>query len=161
MTLSTPPAVIIRRITEDAAADLMAQSRELQASLYPTESIHQVGATELSTDPNVVLGAFGASQPDGAIGCVGLLLAGQEPGSAEVKSLFVMPEFRGQGIGSSLMAAVEDRALDAGITVLRLETGIYQPESVALYGGRGYRVIPRFGHYPEDPLSVFMEKRLL
>lgn len=161
--MSTPPrpSVVIRRIADDAAADLMAQSRQLQVSLYPTESIHRVGATELSTDPNALFGAFTNTQPDTAVGCVGLLREGHEPGTAEVKALFVTPDVRGQGIGSALMDALEHHARACGIRVLRLETGIYQPESVALYGGRGYTVIPRFGHYPDDPLSVFMEARLL
>jgi len=161
MSTPTRPSVVIRRITEDAAADLMAQSSQLQASLYPAESIHQIGATELATDPNALFGAFAHTQPDTAVGCVGLLREGHEHGTAEVKALFVTPDVRGQGIGSALMDALEHHARECGVRVLRLETGIYQPESVALYGGRGYSVIPRFGHYPDDPLSVFMETRLL
>lgn len=147
-------------ISPQQAYHLMAQSRELQASLYPAASIHQVDEEELATDPNVLLGAFSASSPDTAVGCVGLLLEGQEPGTAEVKSLFVMRELRSQGIGNTLMDALEKRALGSGITLLRLETGIYQPESLRLYEARGYQVVPRFGDYPNDPLSVFMHKTL-
>lgn len=154
----TPP--VITEISDSDARDLMAQSQALQASLYPPESIHQVAATELATDPNVLLGAFMATHPDTAIGCVGWLRGGPESDTAEVKSLFVTPEARGHGIGSALMEALEQRARASGISLLRLETGIYQPESVALYTGRGYSIIARFGEYPDDPLSVFMEKRL-
>lgn len=152
---------LITPLTAGDASHLIAQSQALQASLYPAESVHQVEPTELATPPNLLLGAHVTSLPGTAVGCVGLLCEGQEPGIAEVKSLFVTPDFRNQGIAAALMDALEHRARASGISVVRLETGIYQPESVGLYTGRGYSVIPRFGHYPDDPLSVFMEKRLL
>jgi putative acetyltransferase len=47
-----------------------------------------------------------------------------------------------------------------GIGTLRLETGIHQPEALALYERAGFVRSPPFGDYREDPLSVFMEKRL-
>lgn len=161
MTPSAPESVTVGPLPGESASDLMAQSQALQASLYPAESVHQVEPTELATPPNLLLGAHLRSLPDTAVGCVGLLCEGQEPGIAEIKSLFVTPDFRNQGIAAALMDALEHRARALGISVVRLETGIYQPESVGLYTGRGYSVIPRFGHYPDDPLSVFMEKRLL
>ena len=44
---------------------------------------------------------------------------------------------------------------------MRLETGIHQPEAVALYEKGGYHRIPPFGNYPkDDPLSLCYEKRL-
>lgn len=160
MTDANRDALSIRVISVREASDVLAQSRAHQESLYPSESIHQVSAETLATSPNVVLGCFGASAPDTAVGCVGLLLEGQDPGTAEVKSLFVTPGRRRQGVGSTLMGALEERARESGIRVVRLETGIYQPESVRLYQACGYSVIPRFGDYHDDPLSVFMEKVL-
>jgi Acetyltransferase (GNAT) family. len=59
-----------------------------------------------------------------------------------------------------LMAELESRAFGAGYTLLRLETGTHQPESVALYESLGYRIRTPFGGYIDDPLSVFMEKKL-
>ena len=44
---------------------------------------------------------------------------------------------------------------------MRLETGIHQPEALALFAASGFRHCAPFGDYPTgDPLSVFMEKRL-
>lgn len=138
----------------------MAQSQALQASLYPADSIHQVSAGRLGTAPNVLLGAVTALEPDTAIGCVGLMIEGQDPGCGEVKSLFVTPTMRNRGIARALMTELERRARERGITVVRLETGIYQPESLRLYEACGWGVVPPFGHYSADPLSVFMEKTL-
>lgn len=44
--------------------------------------------------------------------------------------------------------------------MIRLETGVYQPEALALYGRAGYVERGPFGDYVADPLSVFMEKEL-
>jgi ribosomal protein S18 acetylase RimI-like enzyme len=52
-------------------------------------------------------------------------------------------------------------ALQQGVEVLRLETGIYQLEAIGLYERFGFQCIPPFGAYKEDPLSVFFEKRIV
>jgi putative acetyltransferase len=44
--------------------------------------------------------------------------------------------------------------------LLRLETGVRQPEALGLYRKLGYRERGPFGAYKPDPLSVFMEKRV-
>jgi putative acetyltransferase len=41
-----------------------------------------------------------------------------------------------------------------------LETGVLQPDAIALYRGQGFRDRGPFGSYAPDPLSVFMEKAL-
>jgi ribosomal protein S18 acetylase RimI-like enzyme len=47
------------------------------------------------------------------------------------------------------------------VGLLRLETGIHQRAAIGLYERVGFRRIPAFGEYKEDPLSRFYEKRLL
>lgn len=48
-----------------------------------------------------------------------------------------------------------------GITLMRLETGISQPEALALFEACGFTRCGPFGDYPaDDPYSVFMERRL-
>ena len=44
-----------------------------------------------------------------------------------------------------------------GIGLLRLETGIAQTAAIGLYERIGFRRIPPFGEYKEDPLSRFYE----
>ena len=53
-----------------------------------------------------------------------------------------------------------DYARSQDITLLRLETGIHQPEAIGLYERMGFYHIPPFGPYTEDPLSRCYEKRL-
>ncbi|MFN7104339.1 MAG: GNAT family N-acetyltransferase, partial [Pseudorhizobium sp.] len=59
-----------------------------------------------------------------------------------------------------LLEALVDNAIRAGRQAIRLETGIYQPQAIGLYRAYGFIDIPPFGSYGEDPLSIFMEKRL-
>jgi putative acetyltransferase len=49
--------------------------------------------------------------------------------------------------------------IEAGQSLLRLETGIDNHEALALYERQGFVRRGPFGDYREDPLSVFMEKQ--
>jgi putative acetyltransferase len=157
---SSQMAFSVEPLPAGHAGDLFALSDSYVAGLYPAESNHLVSAKELSTAPNLLLGAFTEDSPTTPIGCVGLLVVGQEPGTAEIKRLFVESTSRRLGVAHALMDHLEAEAASSGIRELRLETGIYQEESLGLYRGRGYVTIPPFGHYTPDPVSVFMAKRL-
>ncbi|OXI98080.1 MULTISPECIES: GNAT family N-acetyltransferase [Burkholderia] len=66
----------------------------------------------------------------------------------------------GHGLARKLIAMLELRAVDSGCTVIRLETGPYQHEALALYASAGYQRRGPFGDYTDDPLSVFMQKHI-
>ncbi len=74
--------------------------------------------------------------------------------------MYVDPTQRGRGIAKQLIRFLEAEAVRVNCNVLRLETGIRQPEAIGLYASAGYGRRGRYGDYPEDPLSVFMEKRI-
>lgn len=134
---------------------LLQLSDAYAASLYPAESNHLVDVSSLEK-PGV---EFLVARRDGVVvGCCGLVDAGD--GTAEIKRMFVDPAARGLKIGKLLLEAVIDGARRAGREAVRLETGIYQPEAIGLYRAYGFIDVPPFGRYREDPLSIFMEKRL-
>lgn len=83
-----------------------------------------------------------------------------EPGVAEVRRMFVTRAFRRQGVASQVLQALEARALERGVTVLRLETGNRQLPALQLYASAGFVRIEAFGPYAGDPTSVCFEKRL-
>lgn len=78
----------------------------------------------------------------------------------EVKRMYVVAAHRRRGFSRQILAVLEDDARAAGVTRLRLETGIVQPEAIALYEASGYRRIPNFGHYRESPMSLCYGKRI-
>jgi putative acetyltransferase len=93
-----------------------------------------------------------------AVGCGAIRrLAG---GDAELKRMFVVPERRGQGVGRLLVAELEHVARLLGATRLVLETGVRQPDAIALYRKCGFGPIPFFGEEVGSELSVCMGKDL-
>lgn len=97
------------------------------------------------------------------VGCCGVkhvVLSGGEPAYGEIKRLFVLDSERGRGAAKQLMARLEADLVEHGVGLARLETGIHQPEALALYRRLGYRERGPFGDHAHDPLSAFFEKQL-
>ena len=92
------------------------------------------------------------------IGCAGLRRHGD--GAVEVKRMFVRVEHRRRGHARRMLAALEDWARDHGSTRVVLETGMAQPEAIALYESAGYLPTDGFGHYRDSPLSRSFAKDL-
>jgi putative acetyltransferase len=134
---------------------LIAELDAYHDALYPPASRHQLDLASLK-QPHVVFAV--ARDPTGrAIGCGAVVL---HPEVGELKRMYVSPRARGQGVAKSLLALLESQAVGAGCKWLRLETGPYQPQALALYAAAGYERRGPFGDYTDDPLSVFMEKRI-
>ena len=154
---STGAAVEVRPLApaDPRARRLVDELDRLQLSLYPAESNHLDPIETLERDNVTFLAAFVCAE---VVGCgAAKRMSG---GYGEIKRMYVDPNARGLGVGRTLLEALESSLLADGIDVARLETGIRQPEALALYERCGYARIPPFGEYREDPLSVFLEKRL-
>lgn len=155
--LIMPADLSIARETADQPEvhAFLAASEAYASALYPAESNHFVDVATLM-QPNVVfLVVRGAGR---ALGCGAIVKSAD--GTAELKRMWVAPEARGLKLGQRLLDALIDMALTEGVAVLRLETGISQPEALGLYRRAGFVEIGPFGDYKSDPLSVFMERPL-
>src|SRR4051794_25143551 len=73
--------------------------------------------------------------------------------TAEIKRMYVAPAVRGRGLARRMLAHLEASAAGHGAEAMVLETGLAQPEAIALYESSGYQPIPAFGHYQDAPLS--------
>ena len=82
-------------------------------------------------------------------------------GVAEIKRMYVLPEFRGKGLASRVLEELERWASELGFEKCVLETGKKQPEAIGLYRKSGYRVIPNYGQYQGIDNSLCFEKSLL
>jgi putative acetyltransferase len=150
---------VIRQETLDSPT-VQSLIRALNAELderYPEE-----GANHFRLDPEELgpgRGAFLVAYAEGeAVGCGAVRLNG--PGVAEIKRMYVRPEWRGRGVAGAVLSQLEQHARTLGVTRLVLETGERQPESLAVYRRAGFVEIPRFGEYLDSPLSVCMGKDL-
>ena len=72
-------------------------------------------------------------------------------GDAEIKRMFVVAAHRGRGRARAVLAELERSAAAAGRRRVVLETGLRQPEAIALYVGAGYVPMPAFGIYRDSP----------
>lgn len=150
------PAVITaeRPDTPDALLLINELQTHLE-SFYPPESRHGFSVERLIAEAV----AFFVLRTDGRpAGCGGIKLVGREYG--ELKRMFVRPAFRGAGFGEMLVEHLAAHALANGVALLRLETGIHQQAAIRLYERLGFRRIPPFGPYTNDPVSLCYEKRL-
>jgi GNAT superfamily N-acetyltransferase len=84
--------------------------------------------------------------------------AGESDG--EIKRMFVRPAYARRGLARAILAELERSAAEAGITRLVLETGLAQPEAIALYHSAGYAEIPKFGFYRDYDDSVHLGKQI-
>ena len=147
---------VIRADPREAKIRKLIESLDVyMLALYPSESTHRVDTAILASRN----ARFFSALCDGMlVGCGGILI---EHDYAEVKRIFVSPKARGLGVGRKLMERLEVESRRLGFKLLRLETGIYQPEALALFKAMGF--IPRlsFGDYPNnDPNSIFIEKQV-
>lgn len=80
--------------------------------------------------------------------------------TAEIKRMYVHPDWRRRGLSEQLLAALELWAHDLGLERLVLETGKGQPEALALYHKRGFAVIANYGPYVDLDNSICLGKAL-
>lgn len=146
----------------DLAAD---SSRALIEALNAelTGAYPEPGANHFRLDPDEVAGGRGAFlvvYRDGTpVGCGALRVL--EPGTAELKRMYVAPTERGRGLGRRLVDALEAEARALGVRRLVLETGIRQEAALALYRATGFEPIPLYGEYVNSPdTSVCLGKTL-
>jgi putative acetyltransferase len=135
----------------EAAALVGALDRYL-LSLYAAEQTHLLSPRVLAR-PNTV---FCLARVEGtAVGCGAVRFCS---GYAEVKRMYVVPAWCGQGVGRVLLQWLEDQALYTGYTTVRLETGVNNTRAVRLYEMNGYLRIPPFGEYSDNGVSICYEK---
>jgi putative acetyltransferase len=156
---AAPTGLTIQRsdiLAPEARALIEALNTEL-SSRY-----HEPGATHFRLDAEEVVegrGAFLIASVAGEpVGCGAVRRI--EERTAEIKRMYVNPAERGRGVGRALLAALETEARGLGMARLVLETGLRQPEAIALYERGGFSRIAPFGEYVGSPLSVCMAKDL-
>ncbi|SBT46082.1 GNAT family N-acetyltransferase [Micromonospora auratinigra] len=140
-----------RPVTDPEVAVLVtAQQRELRAADGGLDG--QVTVTHDDIRYLVVVDA------GRVIACGGIQALSADTG--ELKRMYVRPAHRGRGVARQLLAALEELAFRQGHTTLCLETGSYLPAAIGLYRSCGYRPIPVYGEYVDNPYSVCFAKRL-
>ncbi|MDH3386659.1 MAG: GNAT family N-acetyltransferase [Gammaproteobacteria bacterium] len=153
------PDMDIEHLDPDApeVRELIAASDAFYIDLYPAESNHLESTADLKRRNVIFVGA----RVDAGLVASGAAKIMRDDGVyAEIKRVFVLERYRGRGLSRQIMQYLENELRHRGIGLLRLETGVRQPEALGLYRKLGYRQRGPFGSYRPDPLSVFMEKQV-
>ena len=102
----------------------------------------------------MLLCGFTALAEDGApAGCIALHRLDDE--RCELKRLYVRPAYRGQGLGSRLVARILDDARQIGYRAMLLDTLPVLDSAVRMYRGLGFYEIPCYNDSPIDKTYFF------
>jgi ribosomal protein S18 acetylase RimI-like enzyme len=140
---------IIRKLFEEYAEslgfDLCFQNFNEELAHLPGEYVPPTGCLLL------------AMYKGEAAGCVALRRIDEN--ICEMKRLFVLPQFRRNGIGRVLAKAVIERAQKAGYKQMRLDTAPTMNAARGLYESLGFKKIDTYRYNPLGGV-VFMELSL-
>lgn len=144
-----PQGEVALALLREAAIDARALSPELHGpdAPWPTNPPDGEGSVYLVAWQGGVPLACGALRP-------------LSPVVAEVRRMYVHRGHRRQGLARAILQRLVTEAKRLGHATLRLETGHKQAAAMALYESFGFRRIPPFGQYADDPTSVCYELTL-
>ncbi|MCR2803583.1 GNAT family N-acetyltransferase [Paenibacillus soyae] len=125
------------------------------SGLYPQDEIFGVDLSDPKSEEMTFVLAYWEGVP---VGCGGIRRIDER--TVELKRFFVEPAMRRQGVARQVFRYLEQEAEKQGCTVMRLETGAPQFESVNFYKKQGFYEIERFGEYVNCESSLCMEKVL-
>ena len=78
--------------------------------------------------------------------------------TAEIKRMYVKPEYRGRGLSKLILTELENKAKELNYNKIVIETGLKQPEAMSLYFKFGYKPLICYGRHANDPDSRCFEK---
>ncbi|WP_181311437.1 GNAT family N-acetyltransferase [Nocardioides campestrisoli] len=157
MTQETGPVVVPARADEPAVLALLADYAEELAARGIV--LHQdEGGSVTPEEMAPPRGAFHVVTLGGRpVACGGVRLL--DPGTAEVKRMYVAPTARRRGVARTLLGRLEQDARDLGCSAVRLDTGPGMDAAITLYRASGYREVddyngnPHAGHWFEKALA--------
>lgn len=132
-----------------------AQRIEIREVYYPELEDSEPGTKPSAADIAVFYVGFDG---DRGVATGGLRPIDETHG--EVKRMYVDPAYRGSGVATRMLRALEQDARDRGWDRLVLETGDTMLPAQRFYTREGYTPIPLFGHYAGSDLSLCFGKVL-
>lgn len=95
---------------------------------------------------------------DEAVGCGAF--KEYEPNVAEIKRMFVNPNYRKKGIAKMILKELINWSKQENYTAAILETADKLKPAIALYKKFGFEIVPNYGQYKNVESSVCMKKIL-
>ncbi|MCG8517975.1 MAG: GNAT family N-acetyltransferase [Pseudomonadales bacterium] len=136
---------LIRAYAEFLGLDLEFQGFSSELASLPRMYGPPRGALLLATWEGIHVGAVGLRE--------------FEPGVAEMKRMFVLPDYHGMGVGKALTEAFLGQAKEMGYGSARLDSIRELDKALRLYQDLGFTEIPPYRFNPH-PDAVFMEYKI-
>ncbi len=92
------------------------------------------------------------------IGSIGVKITDKAKGIGEVKRLFVMPQYQGNGYGKLLLNELINLSKERGLKILRLCTTPKSDKAIKLYRKTGFYYIKAYKDIPV--VDIFMEMKI-
>jgi putative acetyltransferase len=148
-------ATVIRTTSDNADFRMLVPLLDLDLRIRDGDE-HAFFAQYNKTDTikNVVVASINGT----AVGC-GAFKPFEE-GVAEIKRMYVLPDYRGRGVAAAVLRELEQWAAELGAARCVLETGKAMTEAIGLYRKSGYQIIPNFGQYAGVESCICMAKQL-
>ncbi|MBA4291558.1 N-acetyltransferase [bacterium] len=153
--------ILIEEITEitDSVRKLIFELDAELSSHYNEDQRHGLNVNEL-VEPRV---RFFVISVDGVAAACGGVKIFEDFG--EVKRMFVLAPFRGQGLADLVIQRIRDEIVRSGLNRLMLETGVHSLAAIRFYERLGFVRCEAFGQYlkmapSEIVTSLFFEKTL-
>lgn len=149
-----PQVDVVSARDSDVIALLDALTSELALGGYLATETFGYSVEQLESSQVHLVGARAGGR---LVGVGGVEM--QDSGTGELKRFFVLPGYRGTGVGGAMITALIEYATNHGIAVLRLETGDKQQSAIAFYRRHGFVAVPCFAPYLQSATSLCMERR--
>lgn len=144
--------------TDENDADFLQLVAELDVELRVRDGEDHAFYAQYNK-PIGLIGAVLALEDKVAVGCGAFKK--HKDDEAEIKRMFVRAESRGRRIAAEILGELEKWALESGFAACVLETGMKQPEAIALYKRSGYEPIANYGQYAGVYNSVCLRKEII
>ncbi|MGQ4483339.1 bifunctional helix-turn-helix transcriptional regulator/GNAT family N-acetyltransferase [Streptomyces sp. SAS_276] len=154
LRLAGVTVALVDGAAEDARACLDAYAADIDAR-FPEgfDKTDLVRPEEVTGDAGAFFVAYEEGRP---VACGALRTL--EPGTGEIRHVWVHPDARRLGLARRVLAELEQAAVEHGFTVVRLDTHAALTEAQAMYRACGYAEIPAYvDHVYADH---WFEKRL-
>lgn len=146
-----------------AAADIEAVRNLL--AYYGELRNHDAALGDYTAELAALAGKYGSPQgclllakhEQQALGCVAFQALASD--ICEMKRMFVLPDYQGQGIGFRLVERLFSEAQNAGYQIMRLDTHPSMHRAAKLYQSMGFYPISRYNQNPTQGIRFF-EKML-
>ena len=148
-------AALFREYAQALGIDLSFQSFEDELATLPGAYAPPGGRLLLAWRDETP----GATAGEAPLGCVALRPVPGEPGTCEMKRLYVRPSARGSGLGRRLAERICHEARQAGYRRIVLDTLPSMQAAVAMYRALGFRPVDPYVFNP-IPGALFLGREL-